>query len=491
MNKNKLLQYFLLATFLSPIRLGAQVFWAAGYTENLGVVTNGQILIQPFEDEVLAQNFNSSVQFEATMAGAYRPNGQLLFYTNGCHVYGADHQILSGGEGLNPGEVFDMACDAYGYLAPKGASVATFRIRPDLYFLIHTGMENSTTHSISYGPLYLPRIVYDTLSGEVTVLSKNEVLINTEVDPFELVRHANGNDWWLLTNDFGTSNFHKILLTPDGPAIHEVQSVGYNFPFPPCRWQRSLSASPSGERLVRFSSKCGAQFLTFDRCSGILSEAGFSHLENGVFGGSGSAFSSDSESVYFSRWYQVSKARFDTPPDTLRASFTPPTGYGGSFVHMFRDPYGRIFIAPQASEPYLHVIEPSDNVPNVAQVQFEGFAMPSRIQRTIPHYPNYNLGSIANSPCDTLLISSAEDVPKEPARLRLYPNPAKDIAVIEMDFSGHKHLTLYDALGRPVRSLESTDLQAEMSLEGLPAGVYYLQAVQDGRHFGKVRVLKL
>lgn len=491
MLKNIILSILMLAILKTPATLSAQVFWAAGYTENLDVVTNGQILIQPFDDEVLTQNFNSPVQFEATMAGAYGPNGQLLFYTNGCHIYGADHQILPGGEGLNPGAIFDMACDTYGYLAPKGASIATFRTRPDVYFLIHTGMENSIAHSISYGPLYLTRIAYDTLSGAVTVLSKNEILINTEVDPFELVRHANGNDWWLLSNEFGTSNYHKILLTPEGPTLHEVQSLGYEFPFPPCRWQRSLSASPSGERLVRFSSRCGAQFLNFDRCSGELFEAGFSHLENGVFGGGGSAFSFDSEYVYFSRWYQVSKARFDTPPDTLRASFQPPAGYGGSFVHMFRDPYGRIYIAPQASEPYLHVIEPGDNEPTVAQVSFEGLMMPRRIQRTIPHYPNYELGPVAGSPCDTLLISSVDDAPKEPVRLRLYPNPAKDNTVVEMDFSGLKRLTLYDALGRPLHSFESTNLREEIKLDGWPAGIYYIQAVQDGRHLGKLRFLKL
>ncbi len=480
----------LAALLLSPAALTAQVFWAAGYTENLDTVVNGQILIQPLPDTVLIQGFDSPVQFESTMAGAYGPDGRLLFYTNGCHLYGRNHEIIPGGENLNPGEVHDMVCGKYGYIAPKGASLATFRTRPNLYFLIHLGMENTIAHSVSYGPLYLTRIVYDTITGAVAVLSKNEILIEGEVDPFELIRHGNGDGWWLITNTFGTAEYHKILLTPEGPQQHETQALGYGFPFPPCRWQRSLSASPSGERLLRFSSKCGAQYLTFDRCNGELSEAGFSHLENGIFGGGGSAFSEDSEYVYFSRWYRVVKVPFQNPPDTLRASYTPPSGFGGSFVQMYRDPYGRIFIAPQASEPYLHLIGAGDSAPDTARVQFEGLRLPRRIQRTIPHYPNYALGPLAGSPCDTLMITAVAPAPSVGSGLRLYPNPAADKITVEMEFAGQKELILFDALGRALRTLSTSSISVEVDLRYLPKGIYFIQVYQKGWRLGPLRFLK-
>lgn len=487
MNKRYLI--FLIAAAFAA-ELGAQVFWAAGYTENLDAVTNGRLLIEPFSDEVLTQDFDSPVQFESTMAGVYAPDGEILFYTNGCHIYGANHEIIPGGENLNPGEIHDLACDDYGYLAPKGASIATFRTRPDLYFLVHLGVENTIVNSISYGPLYLTRIQHDTLTGEVSVLSKNEVLIAEGVDPFELVRHANGNDWWLLTNTFGTDEYHKILLSPEGAALHETQNVGYDFPFPPCRWQRSLSASPSGERLVRFNAKCGAQYLTFDRCSGELTATGFSHVETEYFGGGGSVFSANSDFVYLSRWYRVSKVAFDAPPDTLRVSFQPPPGFGGSFAHLFRDPFGRIYIAPSASEPYLHVVEPGDDSPDTAMVAFEGLMLPHRIQRTIPHYPNYLLGPVTGSVCDTLMITSTEDAQLEPVRLRLYPNPASELTTLEMDFSGHKQLLLYDALGRLVKRVDTEARSEQLLLADLRPGVYLLQVYQDERYLGQKRLVK-
>lgn len=152
------------------------------------------------------------------------------------------------------------------------------------------------------------------------------------------------------------------------------------------------------------------QYLFFDRCSGELTDVGFSNLDFNVYGGGGAAFSGDGMYVYFSRWYQMAKVRFDSPPDTLKSAFFPPAGFGGSFVHIYRDPFGRLYVAPQASEPYLHLIESGDVAPDTAMVQFEGLQLPRRIQRTIPHYPNYELGPLTGSVCDSLMITGSERV---------------------------------------------------------------------------------
>ena len=468
-----------------------QPLWVAGYTEQLDTLTNGRIQVMPQEDTVLVSPFDSPVQFESTMAGWVDEEGALLFYTNGCHLYGGDHQVIPGGEELNPGEIHEMACDDYGYLAPKGASIATFRTAPNLFYLVHLGIENSIQHSVSYGPLYLTRIERDSLTGQLEVVSKNEVLIAEEVDPFALVRHGNGDDWWLITNRFATNEYHKILLTPEGVEEHLVESLGYDFPFPPCRWQRSLSASPSGERIVRFGSKCGAQYLTFDRCSGALEEAGFSNLENGIFGGGGSTFSANSEFVYFSRWYRVIKVPFNAPPDTLRASYQPEPGFGGSFVHMHRDQFGRIYIGPQASEPYLHIIEPSDTSPDTALVEFEGLRLPYRIQRTIPHYPNYTLGPLVDSVCDSIPTSTEEEALLADAEINVFPNPARDRITVETNVKGAKTIMIYDALGRLLETTETLDQQFIHDVSSQQPGLYLIIVQQNGKLLGTAKVILL
>lgn len=467
-----------------------QPLWVGGYTEQLDTLTNGRIQIVPNEDTVLISSFDSPVQFESTMAGWVDKEGEVLFYTNGCHLYNGDHQVIPGGEELNPGEIHEIACDDYGYLAPKGASVATFRTAPDLFYLIHLGIKNSIQHSVSYGPLYITVIVRDSLTGQLEVVSKNEVLIAEEVDPFVLVRHGNGDDWWLITNHFATNEYHKILLTPEGVESHLIENVGYNFPFPPCRWQRSLSASPSGDRIVRFGSKCGAQFMTFDRCSGLLEDVGFSNLENGIFGGGGSTFSVDSDFVYFSRWYRVIKVPFSTPPDTLRASFQPDPGFGGSFVHMHRDMYGRIYIAPQASESYLHIIEPGDTGPDTALVAFEGLKLPYRIQRTIPHYPNYALGPVYGSVCDSIPTSFEEMATFESTTvINAFPNPASDRITVETSVHGSKTFILYDARGQLLKTIETLDQETNFNISAYQPGLYMIGVRQHGKLKGAVKVV--
>lgn len=482
--------FFFLAGSFFALPICAQNFWAAGFTEYLDQPVNGKILIRTLPDMIIIEDFDTPVQFESTMAGALDENGEIIFYTNGCHIYDRNHQIVPGGEGLNPGAVHDLACDDYGYLAPKGASVVTFKTHPNLYFLIHVGISEEIAHSVAYGPLYLTRIFYDPDTQAVTILSKNEILLDEEIDPFELIRHGNGNDWWLLTNSFGTADFHKLLLTPEGVQEVAIQSVGYEFPFPPCRWQRSLSASPSGERLVRFSSKCGAQYLTFDRCSGELAEAGFSHLENGIFGGGGSVFSKDSRFVYFSRWYRVIKVFFETPPDTLRASFVPPAGFGGSFVHFYRDPYSRIYVGPQAAEPYLHQIRPEDSQPDTALVQFESLPLPKRIQRTIPHYPNLELGPLQDSPCDTLL-SSTTVLAQNPVDIRVFPNPANAFVTLAIDYIGKKQVYLLDAIGQKVQSWNTTAEKLDIELSQYDAGMYFILVLLDNGNWQTVRFVKM
>ena len=485
MNRTTIISFLTSCLFLTFQNVRAQQFWAGGFVEHLDTIANGQVLIQSAIDTVLIQDFDSPVQFEATMTGILDDQGEILFYTNGCHIYDKNHEIILDGELLNPGEVHDLTCDDYGYIAPKGASIVTFLTHPNLYYLIHIGLRNTISHSLSYGPLYLTQILFDTTINELKVLSKNEVLLDFEIDPFELIRHGNGNDWWLITNAFGSADYHKILLTPGGYELYDAQKAGYTFPFPSCRWQRSLSAAPSGNRLVRFSSSCGVQYLTFDRCTGQFSNAGFSHLENKIFGGGGSVFSEDSEFVYFSRWHRIIKARFDNPPDTLRTSFSPTFGFGGSFVHMHRDPFGRIYIAPQAAEPYLHAIEPGDHSPDTALVDFEGLRLPKRMARTIPHYPNYDLGSLSGSFCDTLLSGINIPVPIERG-VSLSPNPAKELIRVKTTFPGAKKIVLLNTLGQVLQTHLTHGNRYDLTLSGYAEGIYLISVqFEDDTFFVK------
>lgn len=489
MNTNKYLPFLITLFVFSNLITCAQQFWAAGFTENLDTINNGQILIQPLADTILVQDFNTYVQFESTMAGIYDDNGDILFYTNGCHLYNKFHEIIPNGENLNPGEIHDLVCDDYGYIAPKGATIVRFDDFPNLYILIHTGVENSISHSVNYGPLYMTQIDYNPSTEKLSVISKNEIIIDAEIDPFEIIKHGNGRDWWIITNQFGTANYHKILLSPYGIEEHTIQTLGYDFPFPPCRWQRSLSASPSGERLVRFSSRCGVQFLNFDRCNGELAEAGFSYLEDNIYAGGGSVFSKNSDYVYFSWWYQIIKVAFQNPPDTLNSSFIPELGFGASFSNMYRDPSGRIFIHPQAAEPYLHLIENDLMDEDTALVSVEGLKLNKRIQHTIPHYPNEKLGPLENSVCDSLLVDNIIELDVH-KKLNLFPNPTNSSLKIITQLKGEKEFRIFDAYGKVLKKMIIISNETDLDVSDFPTGIYFISIYQNGYQIDSGNFLK-
>ncbi|SEQ59227.1 T9SS type A sorting domain-containing protein [Neolewinella agarilytica] len=84
------------------------------------------------------------------------------------------------------------------------------------------------------------------------------------------------------------------------------------------------------------------------------------------------------------------------------------------------------------------------------------------------------------TPYERCFIVGVDDLPLIEARV--FPNPASDRLFLEMmQPVSFRELTLYDALGRPVRqvSVELPQERIEVSLQGLAAGVYFLQGFTE------------
>jgi len=74
--------------------------------------------------------------------------------------------------------------------------------------------------------------------------------------------------------------------------------------------------------------------------------------------------------------------------------------------------------------------------------------------------------------------------------LAVYPNPVQDQLVVEWTGSSAVGLTLFDAMGRIVRSVPTTPAgRAALSVVGLAAGTYILRA-SDGQRTATRRITK-
>ncbi|MFK8165766.1 MAG: T9SS type A sorting domain-containing protein, partial [Lewinella sp.] len=85
------------------------------------------------------------------------------------------------------------------------------------------------------------------------------------------------------------------------------------------------------------------------------------------------------------------------------------------------------------------------------------------------------------TPYKRCFVVGVDDLERVSAQV--FPNPATDQLFIETEEPVRfREITLYDALGRPVKTAASTGLMSRtaVSLEGLPRGLYILQAFTEG-----------
>ncbi|MEM6966010.1 MAG: hypothetical protein AAF573_14680, partial [Bacteroidota bacterium] len=97
--------------------------WLRGYDANYYQNASGEGTIINFNEDIVAFEFiENDMNFNQMNASISDPLGNLLFYTNGCYVADASHQIMERGDSLNyPGEVYDNNClDGDGYTLNQG-----------------------------------------------------------------------------------------------------------------------------------------------------------------------------------------------------------------------------------------------------------------------------------------------------------------------------------------------------------------------------------
>ncbi|HTI10454.1 MAG TPA: T9SS type A sorting domain-containing protein [Puia sp.] len=68
---------------------------------------------------------------------------------------------------------------------------------------------------------------------------------------------------------------------------------------------------------------------------------------------------------------------------------------------------------------------------------------------------------------------------------RVYPNPARDNCTLELPQSGAGVAALYNATGAEVLRKTFNGYTVTLSLHGLPAGVYHLSVLQNGKRYNK------
>ena len=488
----------LIAFCLTGARCLAQDYldrlWLVGYNEFPGMPGSGNAQIRFTNDTVTVEPVDLHLNFESTMAVGVGEQGNLLFYTNGCTINNAEGQPMPNGEGLNPGSIFDMACPATGYISPRGATALPAPGNPDLYYLIHMGVRYDPVKHINYGPLYYSVIDMNQNDGKGDVVSKNNVLADGQLEPYDLVRHGNGRDWWLVAPEYATNRYHIFLISPTGITEQTVQEVGTA---PGCQRIGSTAFSQNGRRFVRYQN-CRAEVFDFDRCSGQLSLYRSVAPPAPLFSSGGVFLSPDGTSLFFASQYVLFQTDLLQDPAIPDTAFILNYDWGANIHLMQYGPDGHLYLNLMNRGTYLNAIaNPQAAFGQAIDFRFSDISLPVTNVRTLPHFPNFRLYDWGNSACDTLGISQTqeEEFIQDINGLSIFPNPTTNRIYLTLTEPDVELLSvrLLDAQGQVIEHIRYPRAGwriCVLDLGAQPAGVYVVQ-VRTGLGWAIRKVVKL
>ena len=345
--------------------------------------------------------------------------GTPLFFTNGYKVYHLNGTLLGNGKGLNPH--CNLIANPFGIINPSFMMALPIGQEKGAYYLVHL---DELSFFIGNKNLLYTKIINlnDSLSGKVLYKNK-ELLHERDMGMINATKHANGRDWWVTlpekAADSSKVTNHLFLATKD--SIYWVRDqIQENFiPVKEYDWWSNIF-SPDGRFYITADFSSGASgspagilVRNFDRCNGELYNPVFLPLPNfpNIWVG-GASISPNSRFLYVMASEHV--FQYDLYADDIAASLdtvvisdgfwspiawgniTVPTGFG--LCQM--GPDGNIYILNLGALYASYIAKPNKKGKACMVVQ-HGLRLPSPFDG-IPYYPNYRLGPLDGSTCDTL-----------------------------------------------------------------------------------------
>jgi hypothetical protein len=490
---------FLVYIFVTPLFAQKHDYvWVMG-TQNLPVVPGYGGSILDFKETPAIPTYHfRPMNFRACNASICDTAGNLVLYTNGCAIAGADDAIVDNGDNINPGFVHDWKCnEQYIESYPSGYQSVLFLPTPlsqQQYYLFHKRVAVSFNPFVATSDkLYYSIIDMEQNNGSGKVVAKNVELMNGPVSYGDItaVKHANGIDWWIVTAKDQSTQFYFFLLTKDGIVDTLTQHSGIPYG-PNSEAGGQVVFSPDGSTMFRANPDFGVNIFGFDRALGQFTsfdtfQIRFSYWEGQLW---------DPVSIYCGvspngRYLYVSCElwvyQYDLWADDIGASQVTVAEWDG-----FQDPIGITFgvcqLGPDCKmyissidSRYYHIIHHPDVGGLGCDVEQHGLVFPTPTGASIPTFPNYRLGPLGDTglPCSSVVSGNGQAVVPPLPALSVFPNPASDHLVLVLNRYGLEaaQWQLYDVQGRRMRQQEISGVQGqdryEVDLQGLAAGVYF------------------
>lgn len=451
---------WILINSISCLSQGRNSVWLLGHHYS-STSAEGRINFTQSAYSVLTEQ--RVIPFKDTEGNISDDNGNLLMSSNGVFIADATGDTMQNGSGLNPGWAVNNYQD--GIPMPYANLFLPFPQDSNKYILFHQ-IADLTINLLSRDILYSVVDFSSNPLGEV--ISKNNIaLTDTFSWGFAACKHGNGRDWWITALSKDATGLHTFLLSPDTLQYMGIQ----NFPSQIFLggYAGQPSFSPNGTKFAYAGSygingmnyQSAVTLFNFDRCNGTFSlDTVIDFSDNYI--SFASTFSPSSQYLYFAsseHLYQYDTDAGGLIPHQLVANndtflSAPPVFYT-NFYLMYLAANGKIYMTSGSGVLDLHEMDYPDSAGVTCNVNLHNVHLPCFNVGTIPNHPNYYLGRLVGSPCDSL--TNINDPPEHDFRFKVFPNPVMDgnikiMYLLPQNKSGR--LEIYDVNGRLVYEMK-------------------------------------
>ena len=466
--------------------------WIFGYDSNLYTAGN--------ESYIFDYNKGSSPEgisnviplwIRGNNASICDSEGNLLFYTNGCHIANANHEIMPNGSGINEGvfleEFRQDTCAHY-------PGIQDIIILPDPayingYYLLHKTIEfdqevfvNNVKYS--YVDLSLNGGSGDITEKNIDILPSDEMIL---LNYLTAISHKENNGWWIMQPDI-IGNFITIFLDDSGFNVEMVQASGIQF-HSNASGSGTAKFSPDGKQFLYFNDDDNVLLYDFDRTTGILSDLRQLRILPGGASGliTSVEFSPNSRYAYLAA--QPELYQIDTWEDDLEDGLILIDTWNGvqdpfstTFLLMASAPDCKIYMCSGSSTNTYHVINKPNEKGTACDFVQQGIRLPFvSATATMPNFPRFRVDE--DDKCDPTITSIFGDDVYYRRDMAVYPNPVRDILTVEIPEGKKGRLVVFDMMGRMVYDDKCPDDKCrgliQVDLSQLAVGTYSVEFVPE------------
>ena len=426
-------------------------------------------------------------------------NGNLLFYTNGLTIGNRNYDTLQNAVNFNPGYA-TTSFEPLGMGIAQGAVIIPRPLNVNQYYIFYVTAEPIFAYGNNdTNPLYLSYSLIDMnldngLGGIVDSKKNLHAIDDTLVlGRLNAVKHANGSDWWVISHEYYTNKYYKLLVTPDSIIGPFSQNIGTNLKSNDIFGETVFS--PDGSKFAMMNANNILDYMEFNRCSGEFYNVLSFEIPDSI-GTYGCSFSSNNRFLYASSKYNL--YQYDTwNPDMVSDgihiaewdSFTQNNVPVLFFLHQL-GPDGKIYIGPFNGVSYLNVINDPDSLGIGCNFSAHSFVIPD-YNVNVPSFPNYDLGAVPGGDTCNAVYTTALQLSLNTGSYSVAPNPVSDWLNIIYQSNEDALFELFDLYGKRVGAISLFHYFKNrlLNVSELPPGVYLAAVSCQGERVWSEKVV--